>query len=389
MAGEAYRGALLLGAGESDLGVFPERTTLDLQVQAAQRALADARVELRAIDGIFVSKSGELRPGDSPAVELAEAFGVRPRHVDTTLAGGAAPVIQIARAAAAITAGLCSYALVAYGSTQASRRLRRDEGWATDPDSDAVAFERPTGYRHPISVHALIARRHMHEFGTTSEQLASVALSDRAWAQRNPAALRRAPLTVDAVLASPVISSPLHVLDCCLVTDGAAAVVLGPGASAAGPAVEIAGFAERHSHMSIVHAESLTTSLAADTGSRAFAMAGFTPRDVDAVQIYDAFTDMPIVLLEDLGFCRKGEGGPFVESGATLPGGGLPMNTQGGGLSHCHPGMYGLFLAVEAVRQLRRTAGERQLERASRVLCHAVGGGGFGSHATLILAAVA
>ena len=358
---------------------------MDLLGEAIDRALADAAIPLAAIDGVLVSRSGELGPGDAPATELSEALGLQPRYVDTTLTGGNAPVIQVARAAAAITAGICSYALVAYGSTQASRQLRRPAGWAVDPDSNIVSFEQPTGYRHPISIHALIAQRHMFEYGTTSAQLAAVAVSDRRWASLNPAALKREPLGVEQVLASRMVSSPLHALDCCLITDGAAAVVVGPASDAVGRAPRVLGFAERHSHMSIVRAANLTTSLAVDTGARALEMAELTPADIDAVQIYDAFTNMPIVLLEDLGFCRKGEGGPFVESGATSPGGSLPMNTQGGGLSHCHPGMYGLFLIVEAVRQLRHAAGERQLAQVDRVLCHGAGGGGFGSHATIVL----
>lgn len=387
MSAAVYAGAAILGAAESDLGVFPERTTNDLVGQAVGRALADAATPLHAIDGVFVSRSGELRPGAAPATELSEALGLRPRYIDTTLTGGNAPLIQVARAAAAVTAGLCSYAIVAFGSTQASRRMRKSVGWATDPDSDLVTFEQPTGYRFPISVHALIARRHMYEFGTTSAQLAAVAVSARAWASRNPAALRREPLSVEDVLASPVVSSPLHVLDCCLITDGAAAIVVGPAAAAPERAPRVRGFAERHSHMSIVRGGELTTSLASDTGPRALAMAGLAVREIDAVQIYDAFTSMPVVLLEDLGFCPKGDGGPFVASGVTAPGGSLPMNTQGGGLSHCHPGMYGLFLVVEAARQIRRTAGDRQLTRADHVLCHGAGGGAFGSHATLVLGA--
>lgn len=383
--GFEFGGARILGVGESDLGVFPQRSTLDLQVQAIERALAMASVELRAIDGVLVSKSGELRPGDFPALELAEMLGLKPLYIDTTLVGGASSLIQIARAASAITSGRCSYALVVYGSVQASRRTRRAKGWAEDPSSNSVLFEQPTGYRHPVSVHALIARRLMYEYGTTSEQFASVAVSDREWARLNPAAVRRGALTIRDVLESRVISSPLHALDCCLVTDGAGAVVVGPKpAGAAG--IRVVGFGERHSHVSIVHAESLTTSAAAvDAGARALKMAGLEPRDIDVVQLYDAFTDMPIVLLEDLGFCKRGEAGPFIAGGGTLPGGTLPMNTQGGGLSHCHPGMYGIFLAIEAVRQLSGAAGARQVSGASNILCHAVGGGGFGSHATLIL----
>jgi acetyl-CoA acetyltransferase len=379
-----YLDAQILGVGEADTGVFPDRTTLELQAQAIERALHNADIDLKDVDGVFVSKSGELRPGDAPATQLSEAFGLRPRFIDTTLSGGNAPIIQVARAAAAIGLGLCSYALVVYGSTQASRRLRKVSGWAFDPDSDIVAFEQPTGYRHPVSVHALIAQRHMYEYGTTSEQLAAVAVSDRAWARLNPSAIRRDPLTIADVLSSRIVSSPLHALDCCLVTDGAGAVIVGP-ATASTTSIRVLGFAERHTHMSLVRAGNLTTSAAVDTGARAFEMSSLNVNDIDVVQLYDAFTNMPIILLEDLGFCGKGDGGPFVASGTTLPGGRLPMNTQGGGLSHSHPGMYGIFLLIEAVRQLRGGCGERQVASVEHVLCHGAGGGGFGSHATMIL----
>jgi acetyl-CoA acetyltransferase len=379
-----YAAAQIIGVGESDVGLFPERTTLELQGQAIERAIRDAGIELQAVDGVLVSKSGELRPGDAPATQLSEALGLRPRFIDTTLSGGNAPIIQVARGAAAITAGLCTYALVVYGSTQGSRRLRKTAGWASDAESELVAFEQATGYRHPVSVHALIAQRHMHDYGTTSEQLAAVALSDRAWARLNPVALRRDPLTIEDVLNSRVISSPLHALDCCLITDGAGATILGP-VGAATDGVSVLGFAERHTHMSLVRAADIATSAAVDTGARALAMANLRPADIQLVQLYDAFTNMPIILLEDLGFCAKGDGGPFIASGATLPGGDLPMNTQGGGLSHCHPGMYGIFLVIEAVRQLRGECGSRQVESVVNALCHGAGGGGFGSHATMVL----
>jgi acetyl-CoA acetyltransferase len=356
-------------------------------VEAALRCAADAGVGLGEVDALFVSKSGELTPGDLPADAVARALGIRPRYTDTTLAGGAAPVIQVARAAAAVTEGRCRLALVSYASTQASRRLRSPAGWPGEPDSPVTAFERPTGYRNVASVHALIAHRHMHEHGTTAEQLAAVAVAARAWARLNPAACRREPLTVEDVLASRIVSEPLHALDCCLVTDGGGAVLVGPrGAGRRGRApLRVHGFAERHSHLTVAEAPSLTTSAAAESGPEALAMAAAEPADIDVLQLYDAFTDMPILLLEDLGFCAKGEGGPLVESGATAPGGRLPANTQGGGLSHCHPGMYGIFLVVEAARQLWGEAGARQVGNARRALCHGVGGGAFGIHATLVL----
>lgn len=378
--------AAIAGVGEAGIGIHPDRTALQIQAEAAVRAIADAGLEPGDIDGVTATKGGDLLPGDRPALEIAEYLGLCPVFTDSTLAGGASPVIQIQHAVAAIAAGVCETVLITYASTQASRRQRHLGGHAAPEDHLVRQFDGPWGLPMPIGPAALAAARHMHRYGTRPEDLAAVAVSGRQWAMRNPGALRRDPLSVADVLASPYICEPLHRLDICLVTDGAGAVVVRRWDRVPpGRRVSVVGFGEAHSHGSILGAAELTETPAARSGRQAFRMAGCGPRDIDLLQLYDAFTILPIVLLENLGFCASGDGGPLVSSGATGPGGQLPMNTQGGGLSHCHPGIYGIFLVIEAVRQLRGEAGDRQV-RAEQALCQASGGGAFGgSQATLIL----
>jgi len=227
----------------------------------------------------------------------------------------------------------------------------------------------------------------MYEFGTTSEQLASVAVAARQWANLNPEAFRRGPLSTDDVLATRLVADPLHVGDCCLVTDGAAAVVMTRADRAKDLQkipVALLGAASATWHFEIAQLADLTVSAAKESGQRAFAQAGLTPADIDVVNLYDAFTINTILFLEDLGFCPKGEGGPFVASGQIGPGGSLPVNTNGGGLSFCHPGMYGLFTIVESIRQLRGEGGDRQVSGAKLALAHG-NGGTLSSQATCIL----
>lgn len=224
--------------------------------------------------------------------------------------------------------------------------------------------------------YALAASRHMAVYGTTSEQLAQIAVSTREWAARNPRARFRDPITVDDVLASPMETSPLHRLDCCLRTDGAGAFVLTSAERArslAKPPVYVLGAATAHDHTMISEMPDLTVTPGAVSGPAAFAMAGITPDDVDVLMGYDSFTITALLHLEDLGFCAKGEGGPFVADGRLGPGGALPMNTNGGGLSYTHPGMYGMFLIVEAVRQLRGECGPRQVDGAEVAVAHGSG----------------
>jgi acetyl-CoA acetyltransferase len=306
-----------------------------------------------------------------PTLAVGEYLGIRPRYSDATMMGGSSFVSHLLHAAAAIEAGLCEVALVAYAYTQLSEGGFRG---VSDPPNP---FETPYRPRYPVSMYALAASRHMYEYGTTREQLAEVAVAARQWAKLNPNAFMRDDLTVEDVLASRMISSPLSLLDCCLVTDGGGALLVTSAGRAKDlrmPPVYLLGAGEAHWHRNISQMPDLTVTAAADSGRRAYDMAGVGPEDVDVTMLYDAFTINPILFLEDLGFCEKGEGGTLVEGGRTAPGGELPVNTNGGGLSYNHPGMYGLLLLIEAVRQLRGECGERQVEGAEVALAHGNGG---------------
>ncbi len=302
---------------------------------------------------------------------MAEYLGLKPRFFDGTNVGGSSFEAHLLHAALALDAGLCDAALICYGSNQ------RTAGGRLVSMSEPQVHEVPYKPRHPITAYALAASRHMHRFGTTREMLAEVAVSARAWANKNPAAFARGPLSVADVLAARMVSDPLTVADCCLVTDGGAACVVVRADRARDlprkPAY-VLGAAGAQWHRAIANMPDLTITAAAESGPRAYAMAGLTAKDVDLAMLYDAFTINTILFLEDLGFCPKGEGGRFVQGGAIAPGGKLAVNTSGGGLSCVHPGMYGLFLLVEAVTQLRGDAGERQLAKCDIALCHGNGG---------------
>ena len=370
--------AAIVGAAESDLGeVGPGFTPLDLMGQATERALADAGLEKEDVDGLF-SASVYYQ---MPTLSAGEYLGIRPRYSDATMMGGSSFVSHLLHAASAIEAGLCEVALIAYASTQRSGGGFRGVSDPPDP------YETPYKPRYPVSMYALAASRHMHEYGTTREQLAEVAVAAREWARLNPKAFMRDELTVEDVLASRTISSPLSLLDCCLVTDGGGALLMTSPERAKDlrkPPVYLLGAGEAHWHRNISQMPDLTVTAAVDSGRRAYEMAGVGPGDVDVTMLYDAFTINPILFLEDLGFCEKGEGGAFVEGGRIAPGGELPVNTNGGGLSYNHPGMYGLLLLVEAVRQLRGECGGRQVEGARVALAHG-NGGVLSSQVTAIL----
>jgi acetyl-CoA acetyltransferase len=368
----------IAGAAESDLGeAAPGTTPMDLAGQASLAALEDAGLRLADVDGLFAASS----QNPMATLSVGEYLGVQPRYSDATQVGGSSFLAHLNHARAAIGAGLCEVALIAYGSTQ------RSQGRASAAPQEIDPYERPYKPRLPVSAYALAASRHMHEFGTTREQLAEVAVAARGWAAMNPVAWARDPLTVQDVLAAPMVSSPLGVLDCCLVTDGGGALVVTSAERARTlrrPPVHVLGAGEAQSHRHISSMPSLTVTAAVQSGARAFADAGLTPDDVDVLELYDAFTITPVLFLEDLGFCAKGEGGAFVEGGRIAPGGELPVNTNGGGLSYCHPGMYGLLLLIEAVRQLRGECGERQVAGAQVALAHG-NGGVLSSQATVIL----
>jgi len=360
--------AAVVGVAESDLGeVGPGFTPLDLIGQATLRALDDAGLDKSDVDGLFSASAYH----HMPTLSAGEYLGIRPRYSDATSMGGSSFVSHLFHAAAAIDAGLCEVALITYGSTQRSGGGRLVSGSEADP------YEAPFNPRYPVSMYALAASRHMYEYGTTREQLAEVAVSAREWARLNPKAFMRDDLTIRDVLDSRMVSSPLSIRDCCLVTDGGGAVVV-TGAERARNLKErpvyVLGAGEAHWHRSISQMPDLTVSAAAESGSRAYEMAGMGPEDVDIAMLYDAFTINTVLLLEDLGFCEKGEGGAFVSGGKISPGGELAVNTNGGGLSYNHPGMYGLLLIVEAVRQLRGECGDRQVKSANLALVHGNGG---------------
>ena len=369
----------IVGAAESDeMGKLPHKSALALHAEAANRALADAGLTKNDVDGVFSA-------GLWMAAETSEYMGIKPRYVDGTQLGGCSFIAHVQHALAAINAGLCEVALITHGESGASRIGM--PGSRFGADSPRLQFEAPFGLAGPPTAYALAAARHMQVYGTTSEQLAELAVATRKWAQLNPKAMMRDPLTVDDVLKSRMISWPLHLLDCCLVTDAGAAVVVTSAARARSlpkKPVYVLGTGECAAHVLISQMRDFARWDAAEiTGRQAFERAGVQHQDVDLAMFYDAFTIVPIMGLEALGFCKPGEGGPFIADQRTAPGGAFPMNTNGGGLSYQHTGMYGMFILVEAVRQLRGECGLRQVEGCKIALCHGLGGL-FAAAATLI-----
>jgi len=378
----AERRAALAGAYEFPLRRAPHYSELMIHAECARRALADAGLKKSDVDAYFTSGL----PG-MPAITLAEYLQIRPRFLDSTSIGGSSFVAHVGHAAAAIAAGYCEVALITYGSSAWSARRAIGTAARGATASGPDAYDAPFGTTI-IGAYALAAQRHMHEYGTTGEQMAEIAVATRKWAATNPNAMFRDPLTIEDVLRSRVISAPLHLFDCCLISDGGGAVVVTSAARARDlpkPPIWVLGAAEAGTHQIIGQMPSLTTGPAATSGPLAFARAGVRPDDVDLAMIYDAFTITVVITLEDLGFCARGEGGAFVSGQRTAPGGDFPMNTDGGGLSSNHPGMRGIFLLIEAVKQLRGEAGERQLPDPRLAVCNGTGGL-LSSTATVVLA---
>jgi len=377
--------AWITGVADEGISFASGERAIDLAARAAIKAVRDAGLVMDDIDGLAVAKGGDLLPADRPSVELADYLGITVSYTDSTLAGGVSPMAQIGHAIDAIAQGRCRRVLVVYGSTQGTARSRSFGGWKHHADHHVAPYERSTGLPIPIGTGALAAARHSWEYGTTRAQYTAVAANARAWGALNPDALLRDPLTEDEASASPMLSDPIRKIDCCLISDGAGAVVV-EGRSA-NRGVRVGGFSEFHQHFSILSARNLISTAARRTGPEAMGQAGVTHADVGLLQLYDAFTVVPIILLEDLGFAEPGQGGRHFEDGLAGPGGSLPVNTQGGGLAHCHPGYYGIFLVIEAVRQLRGDAGERQVPDPRVALCQGAGGGGLGgSQVSIVLA---
>jgi acetyl-CoA acetyltransferase len=379
MADEFPRGkTAIVGASTFGLGAMPGWSSIELATQASKLALGDAGLSLGDVDALFICTPDDYLAG----LTFAEALGLRPKFTDNNRTGGSAFMSHVITAAMMLDAGMIDTALIAHGSNQ-----RSGAGGKLVSAARSSTWEAPFDPLFPVSSYALAAARHMHEFGTTREHLAHVAVAARGWANQNPEAFAKGPLSIDDCLNARMISTPLSAKDCCLVTDGASAIVMTRADRAKDlkrPPVALLGAAAATSHSQISSMPDLTVTAALESGRRAYAMAGVGPDDIDVVELYDAFTINTVLFLEDLGFCPKGEGGRFVASGAIAPGGTLPVNTNGGGLSCAHPGMYGLLAIVEAVRQLRGEAAS-QIEGAALALAHG-SGGTLSSQATVILA---
>ena len=368
----------IVGTAESDLGVVaPGMSPTDLMAQATVRALDDCGLTLGDVDAVFCANAQSRMA----AMSLCEYLGVQPKYFDSTQIGGSSFMAHVAHVQAAIEAGQCEVAIVCYGSTQ------RSVGRSTASARELNPYEDPYRPMMPVSANALAASRHMHQYGTTRENLAEVAVAARQWAKLNPKAFRRDDLSIDDVLNAPRVSHPFTVRDCCLVTDGGGAIVLTSAARAKDlkhKPVWVLGTGECISHNMITAMPELTVTGAAISGPIAFAEAGVKAADIDVLELYDAFTYNTMVFLEDLGYCAKGEGGELVSGGRIAPGGELAVNTNGGGLSYCHPGMYGLFLLIEAARQIQGVCGERQIDDVNLALAHG-NGGVLSSQCTVIL----
>jgi acetyl-CoA C-acetyltransferase len=380
-----HKKAAIVGAYEYPRRRAPDRTIWQIQAESAAMALAEAGLTIRDVDGFMNADSYS-------SMYMSEYLGLNPKIMDNTQVGGSSFLLHTARAAAAIAAGQCEVVLITYGSTALSQGSAIGTGGfrkqTVDPRPDS--FEAPHGVIL-AALYANVASRHMHQYGTTSEQLAEIAVTTRRHAGMNPNAMYRDPITVQDVLNSRMISSPLHMLDCCVISDGGGAIVVtSPSRSKSlkTKPVWLLGAGEGYAHLSSGHRD-FTTIAAAQSGPRAMAMAGVKHKDIDLAMIYDSFTITVLTTLEDLGFCRKGEGGSFVQGGRLAVDGALPMNTDGGGLSSNHPGMRGLFLIIEAVKQLRGDfkGTPRQVQECKVALCHGTGGnlGSRHSGVTLVL----
>ncbi|MEO6511547.1 MAG: acetyl-CoA acetyltransferase [Nocardioides sp.] len=375
-------GVAIVGVAESDLGVTG-RSILTLQTQAVTRALADAGLSLAEVDGVATTGISRFS-----ATQLADYLGLVPRWTDSTFAGGSAYEMMVARASQAIEAGQADTVVISFASNQRSARSRSLSA-VVETHTPEAQFETPYDPLYPISYYAMVAQQYLARFGGTREQLAEVAVAAREWALLNPAAFRygAGSLTVDDVVSSKMVSTPLTVGDCCLVTDGGGAVVLTSVERAqdlARPPVRVLGYGERTTNTSMTAVDDLTAVGATGSAQDAFARAGVGVEDVDVVEVYDSFTITAALSVEALGFCGRGEVLDFIQDGRTRPGGALPLNTNGGGLSYCHPGQYGVLLLVEAVRQLRGGCGARQVPGAAIAVAHGTGGI-LSTHATVVL----
>jgi acetyl-CoA acetyltransferase len=375
-------GVSIVGAAESDLGMT-HKSILTLQTQAVTRALDDAGLGLADVDGFATTGISRFS-----VTQLADYFAVQPRWSDSTFAGGSAYEMMIARATQAIQSGQAETIVVSFASNQRSAKSRTLSG-LVETHTPEAQFENPYDTLFPLNYYGMAAQQYLHRSGATREQLAEIAVAAREWAQLNPKAFRygQGSITADDVLASPMISSPLTAADCCLVSDGGGAVVLTSTERARDlrrKPVEILGYGERTTNTSMTAVDDLTLTGAAGSAADAFARAGITHSDVDVLEVYDSFTITVALTLESMGFCPRGEALDWIQGGRIRPGGDFALNTNGGGLAYCHPGQYGILLLVEAVRQLRGEAGDRQISGARTAVAHGTGGI-LSTHATVVL----
>ena len=374
----------VVGAFDTEVGKLSGVTPTELCVQAALGAIADAGISKEQVDGLVTCNS-MAQPIMYHAEAIAEYLQIFPRYCFAAAAGGGTTFSVIHHAASAIVTGMADVVVVAMADCMRTG-LSREQSLVVQASTGHPQFEQPYGPTVP-AYYALIAQAHMAQYGTTQTQFAEIAVAARRHAQLNSAAQMRDPITIDDVLSSRLIADPLHLLDCSLVSDGGAAIILTSAEKAKDfqqAPVYLLGAGEGHSHEHISQAKNLTTSAATVSGKQAYEMAGLFPSDIDFAQLYDCFTPTVIIELEDLGFCAKGEGGAFVEENRVGPGGELPINTHGGLLSHSHSGNPGsLFALTETIWQLRGDLGDRQVLDASIGLVHGQGGI-MSSHATLI-----
>ena len=371
------------GVAETPLGKVPDQSEFSMAALASVEALAEAGLTLKDVDALFTNYMGE-----EGAVQVGEYLGIRPRIAESSDMGGASFEFFVHHAMLALAAGRCDVALITYASRQRSRRNRPKAVTAGD-GSLSGQFEAPYGIHFPLGHYGLSAARFLHETGNTAEHMAEVAVTARTWAAMNPKAWARDPLSLDEAMASAPIADPLRKADCCLVTDGGGAIVLTRGdraKDAAKTPIRVIGAGESTAQWRVAECADLSVTPGRASGRDAFDMAGIGPGDVDVFQPYDNFTHAVLMYLEDLGFCGRGEAGEMVASGALRPGGSLPSMTSGGGLSYCHPGALGILLIVEAVRQLRGEAGERQVPDAKIGVAHGTGGLAFSTASTVVLA---
>ena len=372
-----------IGLGMAGMGEAPGKNAMDLMVEATYLAARDAGISVQDIDGVFSATAVH----SMPAMSLAEHIGVQPKFSSSSNIGGSSFMAHALNAAMALEAGIINVALIAYGSNQ-----RTAGGFKTV--SEPLPYEAVYKPRVPLTAYALTANRYMHEFGATREDLAQIAVAARQWANLNPQAFMQGPLSVEDVLSARMISTPFTKLDCCLVTDGGAAIIMTRAERASdGPhtPVYLMGAAMEHHHRMISEMPDLMHTSAKQSSQRALDMAGFSVNEMDSYQLYDAFTINTMLFLEDIGMCKKGEAKDFIKDGRIAPGGDVAVNTNGGGLSCVHPGMYGMFVMIEAIRQIRAGAGDDEgtrgqggwLDNAKLSLAHG-NGGVLSSQATTI-----